>query len=443
VAITGGFWVATGDQWIAAFFEHDAERYGVKVIYKSIPDADPIVSMVLKAIMRAFDVYHSLISKQKGLNGMAENVKQGFRAGGRAPRGYRLVEVTTGAVREGLPVTKTKLEPDEDAPKVAEYLRLRAEGLGRGTLVRRLGLPWPETSLNGMEWNALTYAGHTVWNVHNEIGTDGYKGGTKRRPRSEWVIHHNTHTALISDAIAEALLAKLENADRHTPRQRTTSHLLSGLLKAPDGTPWRANRTAKSEFYRLSIAGRSRNMPAKRVETAVVETVSRDLLSPTFVRAALKSTRERLVATHAAEIRKTQAEIAALEAKASKYLDMAANLENPAPVYRKIDEVERERGALLRRIVEWEKEDEAAQALANVTEAQVRTMLSHLAEEMRLYPAGDLKDFLTTILDRVELDPEEASLRLCYRIPPRSGNKVASPGGFEPSRGHNGISGLQ
>ena len=97
---------------------------------------------------------------------------------------------------------------------------------------------------------------------------------------------------------------------------------------------------------------------------------------------------------------------------------MAAGLENPAPVYRKIDELERERGAPLRRIVDWEKEDEAAQALANVTEAQVRSMLGHLAEEMRLNPPGDLKDFLSTILDRVE---DEASLRLCHRIPLRSG----------------------
>lgn len=212
------------NQWIAAFFEHDAERFDVTVIYKSIPDADPIVSMMLKAIMRAFDVYHSLISKQKGLTGMAENVKQGFRAGGRAPRGYRLVTVSTGAIREGLPVTKTRLEPNEDAPKVSEYLRLRAEGLGRGTLVRRLGLAWPETSLIGMEWNALTYAGHTVWNVHNEVGTDGYKGGTKRRPRSEWLMKRGTHVALVSDAVAEALLAKLENADKHAPRsaQRRT-----------------------------------------------------------------------------------------------------------------------------------------------------------------------------------------------------------------------------
>jgi transcription elongation GreA/GreB family factor len=100
---------------------------------------------------------------------------------------------------------------------------------------------------------------------------------------------------------------------------------------------------------------------------------------------------------------------------------MAAELENPSPVYRKIDEVERARGKLLRRIVEWEKEDEAAQALANVTESQVRTMLGHLAEEMRLYDPPSLKDFLTTILGRDELDPDEASLRRCYRIPLRSG----------------------
>ena len=79
-------------------------------------------------------------------------------------------------------------------------------------LARRLKLTWPRTSLNGMEWNALTYAGHTVWNVHNEYGSEGYKGGVKRRPRDEWVIQRDTHRALISDAIAETLLANLEAA---------------------------------------------------------------------------------------------------------------------------------------------------------------------------------------------------------------------------------------
>ena len=223
------------DPWIAAFFERDAVRHGVQVIFKSIPDADPISSVVLKGMMRAFDQYHSLISKQKGLAGMAENVRQGYRAGGRAPRGYRLVATTTGAVRDGAPVTKSKLEASDDASKVSEYLRLRAEGISRGTLVRRLKLSWPVTTLNGMEWNALCYAGHTVWNVHAEFGPGGYKGGSKRRPRSEWIIQRDTHEALISETLAETLLAQLESANRNGPRDRGASSLLTGLLKSPDG----------------------------------------------------------------------------------------------------------------------------------------------------------------------------------------------------------------
>jgi len=59
-------------------------------------------------------------------------------------------------------------------------------------------------------------------------------------------------------------------------------------------------------------------------------------------------------------------------------------------------------------------------------------MLSRLADEMRLYDRGDLRDFLSSIVERVELDPEAATLQLCYRIPLRSGVSVASPGGFQP-----------
>jgi 2-iminobutanoate/2-iminopropanoate deaminase len=49
-----------------------------------------------------------------------------------------LISIGTGAIREGSDVEKTKLEPSEDAPLVSEYLRLRAEGVGRGALIPRL-----------------------------------------------------------------------------------------------------------------------------------------------------------------------------------------------------------------------------------------------------------------------------------------------------------------
>jgi hypothetical protein len=324
-------------------FERDAERHGVRVVYKSVPDDDPITAVVIKSFMMGIDQWHSLTSKRKGLAGMAENVRQGFRAGGRAPRGYRLATIETGAIREGAQVTKSKLEPNDDAPIVAEYLRLRAEGISRTALQRQLNIAWPTTSLIGTEWNALTYAGHTVWNVHNEYGSEGYKGGVKRRPRSEWVIQRDTHPALVSDAIAETVLQQVERASHRDSRQTSPTYLLTGLLKTPAGAPWHGNRTSRSEFYRASGATSSRSMPAARVDRAVIETVARDLQSPQFVAAAVKSLREKFAITHGEEIAAARAEIAKLDKRSSELLDTVLKLKSRAPVVRKVDEIEDQR----------------------------------------------------------------------------------------------------
>jgi hypothetical protein len=55
-------------------------------------------------------------------------------------------------------------------------------------------------------------------------------------------------------------------------------------------------------------------------------------------------------------------------------------------------------------------------------------MLSDMADEMRLYERSALKDFRVSILDRVELDPELATLQVCCRIRLRGGS-LASPRG--------------
>jgi site-specific DNA recombinase len=417
---------------ISVMFERDAEKHSVRVVYKSVPDEDPITAVLLKSLMMGIDQWHSLTSKRKGLAGMAENVRQGFRAGGRAPRGYRLATIETGAIREGAAVTKTKLEPNDDAPIVADYLRLRAEGIGRTALMRQLRIKWPATSLIGLEWNALTYAGHTVWNVHNEFSGDGYKGGVKRRPRSEWVIQRETHAALVSDAIAETVLQQVEKASLSDSRQRGATYLLTGILKTPAGASWQGNRSSRSEFYRTQVGNGSRSFLADRIDRAVIETVAKDLQSPAFVAAAVKSTREKFGATHVEEIADARRQIAKLDARSGKLLEMATELKMRSPVLRKVEELERERTEIEQRIVGWDKDDEAAHALANVTDAQVRTMLGHMADEMRLYERDALKDFLTSILDRIELDPDQQTLQLCYRIPLRGGVSVASPRGFEP-----------
>lgn len=180
---------------------------------------------------------------------------------------------------------------------------------------------------------------------------------------------------------------------------------------------------ARALRYHIQGVGSSKTSRALKCIIDVSEhlLVARDLQSAEFVAAAVKATREKFALLHTEEIAEARAAIVARELRAGKFLDMASQLETVAPVLRRVEELERERTAIERRMVAWEKEDETAQVLANITDAQVRKMLSRQADDMRLYDRADLRDFLGSILDRVELDPEAATLQVCYRIPLRGG----------------------
>lgn len=258
-------------RYIAQALKHECKKRGITILYATRPaDVDPISEIVLDSMLEAMDEVHSLMSRQKGLAGMAENVRQGWRAGGRAPAGYQLKVFPTGAIRDGRPVTKSKLEPAANAGQIASYLKARATGVPRGVARRRFEIAIADNSLIGIEWNALTYAGHTVWNVNREAGS-----GSKRRPRAEWHIHKNTHAALISEREAEALIAQLETSDMSSSirkaRAAGSRFLLSGLLYSTDGRAWLGHGT----HYRLrrqpGLAGRI--VPAARLDQAVVGTL--------------------------------------------------------------------------------------------------------------------------------------------------------------------------
>lgn len=103
---------------IAEVFRHECKKLGIELLFAKMPETDPISQVILESVFQAMDEVHSLMSREKGLAGMAENVRQGFRAGGRAPYGYTLARIDTGSVREGLAVTKSKLAPDPATAKL-------------------------------------------------------------------------------------------------------------------------------------------------------------------------------------------------------------------------------------------------------------------------------------------------------------------------------------
>ena len=397
------------------FEEMECRKRGVEVVYKSLPDADPITTMLLKSILQAMDEWHSLTSRDKGLAGMAENVKTGFRAGGRAPTGYRLEKLTTGAIRDGEPVTKSKLELDPVwSGPMKRFLEDRATGLPRVATGRKHGLKLSPSTLVHIEWNALTYAGHTVWNVHAERKGGATVGNARRRPRSEWVIQRNTHPALITDAQAETILARLEAATpfRARGRDRGNQYLLTGLLTTPTGSPWHGERGA----YRPAERKIDRYLKSDEVEQAVVERVMTDLQAAPFIRKLAEAARAAaadVVSDPADDLRQEAAELAK---RITKLVDLAADSEKPAAFLRKVVELESQLELMNAEIAARERQSQRDLLYHEVNESQVRSLLMDLASDMSHADRHGLKQALFTMIDRVEVDPESLNCVVHYRL---------------------------
>lgn len=402
------------------FEEHECKRAGVRVIYKSLPESDPITEMLLKSILQAMDEWHSLTSKAKGLAGMAENVRQGFRAGGAAPKGYRLESIATGTMREGQPVTKSKLVLGDDAMLVRAYLQARSRKIPRARALEIIGQDWPITTMIYVDRNALTYAGHTVWNrLAERPEKGGYVAGGKYRPREEWVIQRDTHEALITDAEAETILANIEVRSAAVAKKSNGVYLLTGLLVSPDGKRWHVDGEG---FYRL---GKGKRVKATEVDQAVMQCVSRDIASDAFAKVVLAhyqsiaepENRDK----HAAKL---AARIADLDKQMHRLADLLSKTTAPDALMRSIEKMEAERDDLARQLDAQKADDTLNASLRNLTLAQVKTFLSNID----LGSSPELvKDALTGIVDSVTLDPATFEARIQYKITNLTGDQLASP----------------
>ncbi len=411
----------------ALMFETECTRRGARVVYKSLPETDGPTEMVLRSMLQAFDEYHSLISRAKGLAGMAENVRQGWRAGGRAPRGYRLEQHVTGAMRDGAPVTKTRLALDDStAPQVQAYLLLRAQGVPRGPAVARLGLPWPPSSVQSMDWQALTYAGHTVWNMH--LDRADKPGGEKRRPRAQWMVQRGTHPALISDNQAETILRQLELGQQGR-RIRQTPRLLTGLLLAPDGAAWHSDGAG---CYRL---GKGRRISAQRVESTVLEQLHTDLTADTTVQRlvhTMQALADDAAPVDGRRVAGLQRRADALAQQIARTVDLAAQIADPAPVLRRVQDLEAQRAGLLAELAALRMRQGATQAQPSITPEAVRLLLRRLLGEVASSASdsgrvAEARLALAEVLERVELAPEARNPSLTLHYAVQTGVNVASP----------------
>ncbi len=72
------------------------------------------------------------------------------------------------------------------------------------------GKTWYSSAGNSIEENVMAYEGHLVYNRHNEgINKGKYKGGTKWRDKSEWIIHKDSHKRCLSEDVAKKITMQI------------------------------------------------------------------------------------------------------------------------------------------------------------------------------------------------------------------------------------------
>lgn len=405
---------------LARAFRQLCQRRGVKVIFAKIPDADPLSELVMGVVFELLDHIHSMLSREKGLAGMAENVRKGFRAGGRAPYGFSLKHIEVGAIRDGVQVVKTKLAANADAPAIAAYLKARAKGLPARQAARDAGLRLSMSSLVDVEWRALTYAGHTVWNqmATRGVGAGGYQGGAKRRPRAEWMVQPSTHEALIREEEAEAVLSR--RAGVTVRRMRGDAYLLSGLLIAPGGRRWHGDQG----FYRC---GR-RRLTAEKLERQILEALKRELLSDPIVRQAAALARAGARPGRIdGELSALQLQAVELERRIGRVRNLMATMQRPADMEPKLTQLVDEKKEVDRQAAALVDQVNTNKVLRVITEADVRQALSAMVEGLEDLDRAQQKARLQTLLHQVTVNPDTLSCSLHYRIPTETGVMVASP----------------
>ncbi len=401
-------------QWFAFVFRRECERAKVALVFAEVPDMDPVSTLIMHSVLTAMDEIHSLKSREHGLAGMRENVRRGWRAGGRAPKGYKLEHVETDTIRDGRPVMKSRLVAGLDLGEVGRYLEARAQDRPRTACARELGIKWPSTTLISLEWNALTYAGHTVWNRHAPNGS-----GRKYRPRDEWVIEENTHAGVISNDMAEHIIRERETSKHAMATSRgragASAYLLTGLLMSPDGKPWTAS---EGKYYRFRQPGRNCLVHRAELDTAILNQMTDSMSSDRFCSALAAEARR--AASPVDDLKALRREAIAINTRIDRAMTMALDAEDPRPYQRKIDVLERERNETNGRVRQIEDEAKERAVLADVTPEYIRKLLTEIADPTAL---------LKSCVDKITLDPATLECQIAYRLDIPNRLSMASPRG--------------
>ncbi len=394
----------------AQLYKHLLKKNDIDLLFLKLPKGDPLMDSVLESLMEIFDEFHSQKSKMDGLRGMRENVLKGWRAGGSAPIGYRLEKTIVGT-RDGEPITKSNLVPDPKKFDVMKkYFQGRVAGISRAYLVSKLNLKIPKTSLIYIEEGALTYAGHTVWNRHNEIIDGSYKGGKRYRERSEWVIQRNTHEAMITEEEAEQILKDREVARASRKRRRVSVYLLAGIFRCGCG----ANMSGDSGYYRCQKRCGNKGIKKETIETAIINTLFEELITKDAILKILAMVKKHTTkkTDETSKYISLSKEVKSIEKQIQDIIALLQKVKHQRPLLTKLDELEEER-VELEQLMNQE-EGKSPNVVPMISRSGVIKFLNDYKKSFQSGNNENKKALLQSTIKSVELSGDRVKINPSY-----------------------------
>ncbi len=244
------------DVYLASLYHRELQKVGVPIYYATGGADDTAEGKIMLVLQQAFDQYERDKLSRETKRGMREASEQGYRAGGRAPYGYRRRMHDLGndhlGDRQKFRVTLEQV-PEQAGVVVQIFDAFTMERLSPKAIAERLnqsgGPPppshvdssrnlkrrWAASSIREMLKNPV-YTGKTVWNRRDFATGRQNGGGVRPRAREEWVVSEETHLPIVSDATFEAAQERFAtktrgNGSSHAKRK----YVLSGMVKCCAG----------------------------------------------------------------------------------------------------------------------------------------------------------------------------------------------------------------
>ena len=428
------------------------KKHGIEVVFSNMPNTGSYLDPAFEAIFQSFDYIHSQQSKVKGVAGMKQNVKNGYRACGKAPYGYKIEEVEVAEHRNGDVIHKTRLVPDPETAKyVIEYFERRAKYETRKSILKdfyKRGIPspsgkseWPISSGKSIEDNIDTYLGHTIFNRLNERlkengKPNGYLEGKKYKDKEEWVITENTHDPLVSEEVAKVIREQKAKRMREPNKRAKKCYTLSGTLKCSEcGT----NFTATQGVYRCNsktkpgLKCKNNDISQAIAEQVIISFINDQLLNFKNLKPVIDRLKEKLN-DGGPNLSPYEKNLKKIEEEKQRLVDLykKGHLE-VEEIETDLEDIKKRREATLQEIENLKLQSNTVM----VSDAQIKEAIEDFENKVHQADPEIKKRAIQTLFDEVRIFPKKGTpWERLFEIKgaglPLTYIKMASPRGFEP-----------